>query len=331
MNILGIETSCDDTSAAVYNGEALLSNVISTQLIHQKFGGVVPELASRSHIQLVLPVVRQALADAGMAKEALDGIAVTYGPGLAGALLVGLSAAKGLAMTLDVPLVGVNHLEGHLFANKLAHADLTPPFVVLLVSGGHTQLVHVKDWGDYTVMGRTRDDAAGEAFDKVAKLLGLGYPGGPLIEKRARNGNPKSVRFPRAYLDKDKFDFSFSGLKTAVMQHVRKLEADVVQQELDNLCASFQAAVTDVLVYKTIRAAQAVKVDTIAVGGGVAVNGALQAQMRLEAESRKLRCFVPPPAFCTDNGAMIACAGHHYLQAGKISPLSLGPLPSLNL
>ena len=331
MNILGIETSCDDTSAAVYNGDSLLSNVISTQLIHNQFGGVVPELASRSHIQLVLPVVRQALDDAGVCKEAIDGIAVTRGPGLAGSLLVGLSAAKGLALALNVPLVGINHLEGHLFSNKLAHADLEPPFVSLLVSGGHTQLVHVKAWGDYTVMGRTRDDAAGEAFDKVAKLLGLGYPGGPLIEKLARTGDAKSVRFPRAFLDKDRFDFSFSGLKTAVMQHVRKLDQETIDRELNNLCASFQVAVTDVLVRKTIAAAQRVHVDTITVAGGVAVNSALQAQMRVEAESRKMRFFAPPPAFCTDNGAMVACAGYHYLKAGITSPLTLAPLPSLNL
>ncbi|MCK5147074.1 tRNA (adenosine(37)-N6)-threonylcarbamoyltransferase complex transferase subunit TsaD [bacterium] len=330
MIVLGIETSCDDTSAAVFNGKDLLSNVISSQLIHNRFGGVVPELASRSHIQMVLPVVRQAMSEAGVKQSDVEGIAVTYGPGLAGSLLVGLSVAKGLALSIGCPLIGVNHLEGHIFSNRLVYPDLKPPFVTLLVSGGHTQLIHVPRWGTYHIMGRTRDDAAGEAFDKVAKLLGLGYPGGPKIEQAARAGNEKYTRFPRAFLDKDRFDFSFSGLKTSVMLHVRKMEQADVEKNTPNICASFQKAVTDVLVKKTISAAQAAGVDQITMAGGVAVNGALQEQMRIEASSRKMSLYVPTPSFCTDNGAMVACAGHYYLSAGHNSPLCLAPQPSLN-
>ncbi len=330
MILLGIETSCDDTSAGVFDGKNVLSNVISTQLIHRQFGGVVPELASRSHIELILPVIHQALNDAGITEDDLEGVAVTRGPGLAGSLLVGLSVAKGLALSKNLPLCGVNHLEGHIWANRLSHPDLEPPFVVLVVSGGHTQLMFVRNWGEYEILGRTRDDAAGEAFDKVAKIMGLGFPGGPIIEKKALDGNPKAIRFPRAYLDRDAFDFSFSGLKTAVLNHVQSIESSKLEEDLADISASFQASVVDVLVEKTINAAVKTGVSKISLAGGVAVNKALRNAMTAESEKKGIQVFWPAPAYCTDNGAMIACAGYHYLNLGQSSPLTISPKPSLN-
>jgi len=330
MIVLGLETSCDDTSAAILKDGRLLSNIISTQLIHQKFGGVVPELASRSHIQMVMPVVVQALEEAKITKEQLEAVAVTCGPGLAGSLLVGLSTAKGLALSLDIPMIGVNHLEGHLMANKLDYPDLKPPLMVLIVSGGHTQIVAVDDWGVYRILGRTRDDAAGEAFDKVAKLLGLGYPGGPIIEKYARDGDSSYIRFPRA-LAGDNFEFSFSGLKTAVLNHVRTRDDNVVKEHLSDICRCFQDAVIDVLAAKTIGAAIKEGISTIALAGGVAVNKALRKWIGQQAEKNGIEVLWPSPAFCTDNGAMVAVTGDFYLEKGEQSPLSLSPQPSLNL
>jgi N6-L-threonylcarbamoyladenine synthase len=331
MTVLGIETSCDDTSAAVFDGERLLSNVVSTQWVHRNFGGVVPELASRSHVQMILPVIRRALEEAGVPKGGIQGVAATYGPGLAGSLLVGLSAAKAMALSLGLPFVGINHLEGHLWANFIAHPGLEPPFVALIASGGHTQLVHVVQKGTYRMLGRTRDDAAGEAFDKVGKLLKLGFPGGPAVEKSAKSGNPKAVRFPRARLDMGSLDFSFSGLKTAVLNHVRSIGEENARRTLPDIAASFQQAVVDVLVDKTLAAADQTGVQTICLAGGVAVNGKLRECLSERAAGGNHRVLFPPASLCADNGGMVAAAGHHYLMNGITSPLTLSPVPSLNL
>ena len=331
MIVLGIETSCDDTSAAVYDGQSLLSNVISTQLVHRRFGGVVPELASRSHVQIIIPVIKQALSEADIALKDLSGIAVIYGPGLAGSLLVGLSVAKGMALSLGTSLVGINHLEGHIWANNLEHPQLEPSFIVLIASGGHTQIVHVKAWGDYSVLGRTRDDAAGEAFDKVGKLMGIGYPGGPVIEKLARDGELTYIRFPRAFLEEGSLDFSFSGLKTAVLNHVRAIGPEKMQSHLNDIAVCFQEAVIDVLVEKTIDAARRAGTSHICLAGGVAVNKALREQLVCRGEKEGFKVWWPSPALCTDNGGMIARAGYYYLQQNVRSPLSLSPVPSLNL
>ena len=328
--ILGIETSCDDTSAAVFDGRTLRSNVISTQLIHQKFGGVVPELASRSHIRLVLPVIREALGQADVDQNDIQGIAVTYGPGLAGSLLVGLSVAKGMAIALKIPFNGINHLEGHIWSNLLSHPKQKPPFIILIASGGHTQIVLVRDWGKYELLGRTRDDAAGEAFDKVAKLLDVGYPGGPYIEKLAQTGNSDYVRFPRAFLGKGSLDFSFSGLKTAVLNHVRSIGPEQTAQHLQDIAACFQEAVFDVLVEKAVSAAKKTAVRSIGIAGGVAVNKALQDRLSGRTKMENISVFWPSPSLCTDNGGMIARAGYYYLRQDITSPLSLSPIPSLN-
>ena len=330
MIILGIETSCDDTSAAIFDGQSLTSNVISTQLIHRKFGGIVPELASRSHIQLIIPVIREAFDQAGITLNDLQGIAVTYGPGLAGSLLVGLSTAKGLALSLRIPYIGINHLEGHIWANVLNEPRLEPPFVVLIASGGHTQIVFVKNWGDYFVLGRTRDDAAGEAFDKVGKLLGVGYPGGPVIERLAQKGDHAYIRFPRAFLEDGSLDFSFSGLKTSVLNHVQEIGPEKTQRCIHDIAACFQDAVIDVLVEKAMYAARKVGTHRICLAGGVAVNKTLQKRMIEAASGKGLTITRPSAALCTDNGGMIARAGHHYLMQKISSPLSLSPYPSLN-
>ena len=331
MIVLGIETSCDDTSAAVYDGHSLRSNVISTQLVHRNFGGVVPELASRAHTQMILPVIRQALEEAHITQNDLDGIAVTYGPGLAGSLLVGLSVAKGMALSLDIPIVGVNHLEGHIWGNKLADPDLKPPFVVLVVSGGHTQIVFVESWGNYIILGKTRDDAAGEAFDKVGKLLDVGYPGGPVIEKLAHEGSTDYIQFPRSFMEDGNYDFSFSGLKTSVLNHVQQIGSDETQKNLSNIAVCFQQAVIDVLVSKTVHAARAMQVSTICLAGGVSANKTMQNHFKEACAPLDIHVICPPPALCTDNGGMIACAGHAFLESGKRSPLSLSPEPALNL
>lgn len=330
MIVLGIETSCDDTSAAVWDGRTLLSNIISTQLVHRNFGGVVPELASRSHIQLIIPVIQQALDKAGILKKDIQGIAVTYGPGLAGSLLVGLSVAKGFSLSMNIPFIGVNHLEGHIWANVLAYPELEPPFVTLIASGGHTQLVLVKSWGVYHMMGRTRDDAAGEAFDKVGKLLKVGYPGGPVIEKLAHSGNSKAIRFPRAFLEEGSLDFSFSGIKTSVLNYVQTLGFEEAQKRLSNIAAAFQDAVIDVLTQKTLLAAKKVKVKRVCLAGGVAVNKALQQRMNQQAAEQKVEMYFPPPSLCADNGAMIARAGAFYLEQKRFSSYDLAPNPSLN-
>ena len=329
---LGIETSCDETSAAILRGtRELLSCVIATQIpIHQKYGGVVPEIASRNHILSILPVVEQALDEAGTALSEIDQVAVTYGPGLVGALLVGVSAAKSLAFSLDVPLIGVNHLEGHIFANFLAHAELTPPFMALVVSGGHTALVDVADYETFRLMGRTRDDAAGEAFDKVARVMGLPYPGGPEIDRLAREGNPAAIDFPRALAQEENYEFSFSGLKSAVLNYINSEKMKGYALHKADIAASFQSAVVEVLVHKAFEAIREAGRDTLVLAGGVAANKSLERRLRETAEAEGIRYLYPPPRLCTDNAAMIACRGAYAAAASKYSDLYLNAMPGLD-
>ena len=329
---LGIETSCDETSAAVLRGtRELLSCVIATQIpIHQKYGGVVPEIASRNHILSILPVIEQALAEAGTELAEIDQIAVTYGPGLVGALLVGVSAAKSLAFSLDVPLIGVNHLEGHIFANFLAAEDLRPPFISLVVSGGHTALVDVADYETFRQMGRTRDDAAGEAFDKVARVMGLPYPGGPEIDKLAREGDPTAIDFPRALAREGNYEFSFSGLKSAVLNYINSEKMKGHALHKADIAASFQSAVVEVLVHKAFEAIHEAGRDTLVLAGGVAANKALEQRLRETAAAKGVRYLYPPMRLCTDNAAMIACRGAYQAAAGKYSDLYLNAVPGLD-
>ena len=329
---LGIETSCDETSAAVLRGtRELLSCVIATQIpIHQKYGGVVPEIASRNHILSILPVIEQALAEAGTELAEIDQIAVTYGPGLVGALLVGVSAAKSLAFSLGVPLIGVNHLEGHIFANFLATQELTPPFMALVVSGGHTALVDVADYETFRQMGRTRDDAAGEAFDKVARVMGLPYPGGPEIDKLAREGDPAAIDFPRALAQEGNYEFSFSGLKSAVLNYINSEQMKGNELNKADIAASFQSAVVEVLVHKAFEAIREAGRDTLVLAGGVAANAALEKRLRETAEDQGIRYLYPPLRLCTDNAAMIACRGAYQAAAGKYSDLYLNAVPGLD-
>ena len=330
---LGIETSCDETAAAVLeDGRRIRSSVIASQdALHAPFGGIVPELASRRHVEAVWPVVQEALTRAGTTLGDLDGIAVTAGPGLVGSLLVGLSFGKALAFATDLSLVGVNHLEGHLFAALLEHEDLIFPFTGLIASGGHTHLYLAEAQGQYRLLGRTRDDAAGEAFDKVAKFLGLGYPGGPLIEDRARKGDPDTIRFPRPLPQGGAYDFSFSGLKTAVVNYVKGLGYRVEGRGgppldpvlLSDICAGFQEAVVDALVRVTLAAAKASASSRIVVAGGVACNGRLRSKLTQRAADEHLEVYYPTPSLCTDNAAMIAAAGYPRLLRGERAPLSL--------
>ncbi len=339
MTVLGIETSCDETSAAVVRDGAVLANVISSQLVHRKYGGVVPELASRAHQRLIIEVVDEALAAAGVAMRDLGGVAATRGPGLVGALLVGLNFGKALAYALKLPFIGVNHMEGHLCSNFLAPESPAYPFVSLIVSGGHTMLVYVDAPFRYRLLGQTRDDAAGEAFDKVAKMLGLGYPGGPVIDRLAAKGNPTAMHFPRSYLEPGSYDFSYSGIKTAVLYYLRhqgilaprRSPRPIDQQQLADICASFQAAVVDVLVAKTLAAAEAFSVRDITLAGGVSANSSLRARMREEAKKRDLRLFFPRLEYCMDNGAMIAYVGWLKLRQGLTSPLELAASANLEL
>ena len=330
MNVLGIETSCDDTSAAVYStGEGLRSLVISSQLEHAEFGGVVPELASRAHLALILPVIDSALSKAGLALCDIDGIAVTAGPGLVGSLLVGVSAAKALAMTRGIPMIGVHHIEGHIYGNFI-DAQVPPlPAVVLVVSGGHTELVFMRDHLDYTVLGKTRDDAAGEAFDKVAKLFGLGYPGGPIVQKAAEAGDPGAIVFPVSRVPGH--EFSFSGLKTAVLVHAREKGDEYIATRLPDILASFQAAVVEALTVKTLAALDEYGTDVLMLAGGVAANRALRERLQAEAVRHGFNLFAPALKYCTDNAAMIAVAGHQRLMRGESSPLTLSPEPQLSL
>lgn len=311
--ILGIETSCDETSASVVkNGRQVLSNVISSQVaLHQKYGGVVPEIASRKHVELIMPVIHQSLEEAGIKIEQVDAIGVTYGPGLVGALLVGLSAAKALAFALDKPLIGVHHIEGHIAANYIEHSLLEPPFVCLVASGGHSHIVYVQDYDKFEIMGKTRDDAAGEAFDKVARAVGLGYPGGPIIDKTAKLGNSKAIDFPRVHFGDQSLDFSFSGLKTAVLNYINSMEQKGEKYSVEDVCASFQAAVVDVLTDNLISAARIKGVKKVALAGGVAANSLLRSELVEKAKGLGLEVFYPKPVLCTDNAAMIACAAYY--------------------
>jgi len=328
MNILGIDTSCDDTSAAVINEKrVVLSNVVNSQVsLHHPYGGVVPELASREHVRNIVPVVNEAMSRVNLAVEQLDGIAVTVGPGLIGSLLVGLYYAKALAFVGHIPMVGVNHLEGHILSVLLE--DNTPefPFVALTVSGGHTSLFHVKGMGEYRLMGQTLDDAAGEAFDKVAKIMGLGYPGGAVLEELARSGRPDRIDFPRAYLAPNSFDFSFSGLKTAVSIYIRKwrnnrdISADVSEEDI---AASFQEAIIDVLSQKLLKAGEELGIDSLVLAGGVACNQALRRRLKEEADKRGIAFYYPRSEYCTDNAAMIALTGCYRIMRGERSDLSI--------
>jgi N6-L-threonylcarbamoyladenine synthase len=337
VKVLGVETSCDETAAAVVeDGRAVLSNVISSQVqLHRRYGGVVPELASRNHLQLIDEVIARAMREAGTVFSQLDAVAATYGPGLAISLLIGLNTAQGIALSLGKPFVGINHLEAHLYSPLLSHdPDAVFPCVSLVVSGGHTLLVHCTGVGQHRVLGQTVDDAAGEAFDKVAKLLGLDYPGGPEIDRLARQGNPGAIAFPRSMLEEPSDNFSFSGLKTAVLYHLRKLPQPSTGSHpasLADICASFQEAVVDVLVGKTIRAAQRTGVTAITVSGGVSLNSRLREKFSAAAHHRGWQVIFAPPPLCTDNAAMIAALAWHKLRAGQSGDLCLDVAPSIGL
>ena len=335
MLVLGIETSCDETAAAILrDGNDLLSNVISDQIeVHSKYGGVVPELAGRSHIEQIHRVIGQALGQAGVELSAIDLIAVTRGPGLIPSLLVGLNVAKGISYASGIPMIAVNHLEGHLLAIHLQE-NLAFPFLALGVSGGHTDLYRVNDFGDYKLLGRSRDDAAGEAFDKVAKMMGLGYPGGPIIDKMAQEGNPEAIAFPRAWLEKGSLDFSFSGLKTSVRNLIEKRRRKQNSFSDKDIAASFQAAVVDVLVKKLLLAKEQTGLERVVVTGGVASNSGLRIGMQKAGAQNNFRVYFPEPIYCTDNAAMIACAGYHCSRkdaARVTSPLDIDAKASLPL
>jgi len=322
MLVLGIESSCDETAASVVACGKMMSNVVASQIKdHSKYGGVVPEIASRKHIEAINPVIREALDDAHVTLKEIEGIAVTRGPGLIGSLLIGLSTAKALAYALNIPLVGVNHLEGHIAASFLAKKPPAFPFVALVVSGGHTTVYLVKNYHDFHLLGQTRDDAAGEAFDKAAKLLNLGYPGGVVIDKMAKQGNPQTVAFPRAM--KDSPDFSFSGLKTSLLTMLKKRGRNFEESQLPDVVASYQEAIVDVLVEKTIKVAKDNGIERIVVCGGVAANGRLREKFAIAADAEKIELFIPPIILCTDNAAMIAAIGEIMLKNGRSDSLDL--------
>lgn len=331
--ILAIESSCDETAASVVkNGRCVLSNIISSQIaIHTLYGGVVPEIASRKHIEKINQVVEAALKEADVTLDDIDAIGVTYGPGLVGALLVGVAEAKAIAYAKKKPLVGVHHIEGHVSANYIEHPDLEPPFLCEIISGGHTHLVIVKDYGSFEILGRTRDDAVGEAFDKVARAIGLGYPGGPKIDKLAKEGNPHAIDFPRAHMEDAPYDFSFSGVKSAVLNHLNKCRMTGEPIVEADIAASFQQAVVDVLVDNAIRAAKDYHMDRLAIAGGVASNGALRAAMEAACEKEGIRFYRPSPIFCTDNAAMIGVAAYYEYQKGTRHGWDLNAVPNLKL
>lgn len=333
ITVLAIESSCDETAAAVVvNGRDVRSNIIASQIdIHKLYGGVVPEIASRKHIEKINQVIEEALTESGKGLEDMDAICVTYGPGLVGALLVGVGAAKAISYATGKPLVGVHHIEGHISANYIANQDLEPPFLCLVASGGHSHLVAVRDYGEYEILGRTRDDAAGEAFDKVARAIGLGYPGGPKIDRLAGEGNPEAIEFPRASIEGAPYDFSFSGVKSAVLNYINGCKMkDMAYSEAD-IAASFQCAVVDVLVSHTMLAAENLGIDKIAIAGGVACNSGLRKGMEQACEEKGYRLFLPPPVLCTDNAAMIGAAGYYDYMRGVRHGLDLNAVPGLKL
>lgn len=333
IKILAIESSCDETAAAVVvNGRDVRSNVISSQIaLHTLYGGVVPEIASRKHIEKINQVIAQALADAETSLNDIDAVGVTYGPGLVGALLVGVAEAKAISFAKNIPLVGVHHIEGHISANYIENRELEPPFLCLVVSGGHTHLVKVLDYGVYEVLGKTRDDAAGEAFDKVARAIGLGYPGGPKIEKAAEKGNPHAVEFPRSKIADSPYDFSFSGLKSAVLNYLNGCKMKGIPIVQADVAASFQKAVTDVLIGNAMRAVEEYGIEKFAIAGGVASNGTLREGMRRACEEKGVAFYHPSPILCTDNAAMIGAAAYYDFIAGKRAGLDLNAVPNLKL
>ena len=331
--ILAIESSCDETAAAVVkNGREVLSNVINTQIaIHTEYGGVVPEIASRKHIENINPVIRKALEDAGVTLDDIDAIGVTYGPGLVGALLVGVAEAKAIAFAKNKPLVGVHHIEGHISANYVENKELEPPFVALVVSGGHTHLVKVNDYGEYEIVGRTRDDSAGEAFDKVARAIGLGYPGGPKIGMLAKEGNPDAIEFPRAHVDDAPYDFSFSGIKSAVLNYINSANMQGKEINRADVAASFQKAVVDALVSRAVRLAKECGMDKLAIAGGVASNSALRAAIQEACANNNIGFYSPSPILCTDNAAMIGAAAYYEYIKGVRHGYDLNAVPNLKL
>lgn len=330
---LAIESSCDETAAAVIaEGREVLSNIISSQIeIHKQYGGVVPEIASRHHLNNVNTVVDQALEEAGVKIDDVDMIGVTYGPGLVGALLIGLATAKAYALAADKPLIGVHHIHGHICANYIQHKKLEPPFMALVISGGHTNIVEVEDYNTCRVLGGTRDDAAGEAYDKVARVLGLGYPGGPLIDKIAREGDPEAVEFKRVFLEKGSLDFSFSGIKTGVLNYINSEKQAGREINVPDVAAGFQAAVLDVIVAKTVGAAVDMGKDKIVLAGGVAANSMLREMLEKECAKHGLKLYYPAPVLCTDNAAMIGCAAYYKYMAGERDDLTLDAIPNLKL
>ncbi|MBP7072373.1 MAG: tRNA (adenosine(37)-N6)-threonylcarbamoyltransferase complex transferase subunit TsaD [Clostridia bacterium] len=331
--ILAIETSCDETSAAVVrNGREVLSNIISSQIdIHKRFGGVVPEVASRKHLENISPVIDEALLSAGAALKDLDAIAATCGPGLVGALLIGLTTAKAIAFSSSLPFIGVNHIEGHIAASYIEHNELEPPFTCLVASGGHSHIVNVVGYTSYEVLGRTRDDAAGEAFDKIARALGLGYPGGPLLDKLAASGNREAIDFPRAFLEEGSYDFSFSGLKSAVLNYLNSKRMKNEEVNPADVAASFQEAVTDVLSAKLIKAALDKKSEYAVLAGGVASNSRLRELLKQRGEQAGIKVIYPSPVLCTDNAAMIGCAAYYRYINGSRSDFTLNAMPNLSL
>ena len=333
IKILAIETSCDETSAAVVrNGREVLSNIISSQIdIHKRFGGVVPEVASRKHLENISPVIDEALLSAGAALKDLDAIAATCGPGLVGALLIGLTTAKAIAFSSSLPFIGVNHIEGHIAASYIEHNELEPPFTCLVASGGHSHIVNVVGYTSYEVLGRTRDDAAGEAFDKIARALGLGYPGGPLLDKLAASGNREAIDFPRAFLEEGSYDFSFSGLKSAVLNYLNSKRMKNEEVNPADVAASFQEAVTDVLSAKLIKAALDKKSEYAVLAGGVASNSRLRELLKQRGEQAGIKVIYPSPVLCTDNAAMIGCAAYYRYINGSRSDFTLNAMPNLSL
>lgn len=331
--ILAIESSCDETAAAVVvDGREVKSNIIYSQIeLHKLYGGVVPEIASRKHVEKVNQVIRAAIEEASVTWDDIDAVAVTYGPGLVGALLVGLSSAKALAYAKKKPLVGVHHIEGHIAANYIENPDLKPPFMCMVASGGHSHLVYVKDYNTFEIVGRTRDDAAGEAFDKVARAIGLGYPGGPKVDKLAKEGDPKAIDFPRAFMEDAPYDFSFSGLKSAVLNYLNGCEMKHIEVNKADVAASFQQAVVDVLVDNSVRAAKEFGCESLALAGGVASNSSLRSAMQNAAEKNGLKFYHPSGIFCTDNAAMIGVAGYHNYMAGIRDGLDLNAIPNLKI